>query len=205
MADKKAGQCVVAIPQKNYGKDFDYKDLLPCSEPSCSIPTNGPIFSPDPGRSTLCRHRSTTKVFACGPTRRRTARGAVPGTPRWSDPSGTCWASLATRCANAGMKYGFYYSLYEWFNPLWLKDRAAYVTQHMHPAVQGRGEHVQAGDHFQRRRVGHAFEGLEKRGTAGLVIQRVALQRRGGNQRSLGQGDAATNTAAITPPSTGRD
>ena len=24
-----------------------------------------------------------------------------------------------------GMKFGFYYSLYEWFNPLWLKDRKA--------------------------------------------------------------------------------
>ncbi|HWH71958.1 MAG TPA: alpha-L-fucosidase, partial [Candidatus Sulfotelmatobacter sp.] len=32
-----------------------------------------------------------------------------------------------------GLKYGFYYSLYEWFNPLWLTNRAAYVTEHMHP------------------------------------------------------------------------
>jgi alpha-L-fucosidase len=32
-----------------------------------------------------------------------------------------------------GMKYGFYYSLYEWYNPLWLKDRKAYVADHMFP------------------------------------------------------------------------
>ena len=32
-----------------------------------------------------------------------------------------------------GMKIGFYYSLYEWFNPLWLHERNRYVTEHMHP------------------------------------------------------------------------
>jgi alpha-L-fucosidase len=33
----------------------------------------------------------------------------------------------------AACKFGFYYSLYEWFNPLWLQDRARYVTEHMTP------------------------------------------------------------------------
>ena len=31
------------------------------------------------------------------------------------------------------MRIGFYYSLYEWFNPLWLKDRKRYVAEHMIP------------------------------------------------------------------------
>ena len=32
-----------------------------------------------------------------------------------------------------GLKMGFYYSLYEWYNPLWLKDKERYVTEHMFP------------------------------------------------------------------------
>jgi alpha-L-fucosidase len=28
---------------------------------------------------------------------------------------------------------GFYYSLYEWFNPLWLSDKKRYVDEHMFP------------------------------------------------------------------------
>jgi alpha-L-fucosidase len=28
---------------------------------------------------------------------------------------------------------GFYYSLYEWYNPLWLADRKKYAVEHMHP------------------------------------------------------------------------
>ena len=32
-----------------------------------------------------------------------------------------------------GLQMGLYYSLYEWFNPLWLKDRPRYVAEHIHP------------------------------------------------------------------------
>jgi len=28
---------------------------------------------------------------------------------------------------------GYYYSLYEWYNPLWQKDRKAYAVEYMHP------------------------------------------------------------------------
>ncbi len=40
---------------------------------------------------------------------------------------------LSTSVRNAGLKMGFYYSLYEWFNPLWLADRKLYVDEHMIP------------------------------------------------------------------------
>jgi alpha-L-fucosidase len=32
-----------------------------------------------------------------------------------------------------GLKMGIYYSLYEWYNPLWQKDKQRYVTEHMAP------------------------------------------------------------------------
>ena len=34
------------------------------------------------------------------------------------------------------VKPGFYYSLYEWYNPLWKKDRAKYATEHMIPQLR---------------------------------------------------------------------
>jgi alpha-L-fucosidase len=37
----------------------------------------------------------------------------------------------ATRAHN--MKFGFYYSLYEWYNPLWKTDKPRYVREHMFP------------------------------------------------------------------------
>jgi alpha-L-fucosidase len=35
-----------------------------------------------------------------------------------------------------GIRMGFYYSLYEWFNPLYLRDVDAYVDQHMLPQMK---------------------------------------------------------------------
>jgi alpha-L-fucosidase len=32
-----------------------------------------------------------------------------------------------------GLHMGIYYSLYEWYNPLWLSDKKRYVTEHMIP------------------------------------------------------------------------
>lgn len=32
-----------------------------------------------------------------------------------------------------GLKMGFYYSLYEWYNPIWLTDKEKYVEEHMFP------------------------------------------------------------------------
>ncbi len=32
-----------------------------------------------------------------------------------------------------GLKAGLYYSLFEWYNPLWLQDRGRYIAEHMHP------------------------------------------------------------------------
>ena len=40
---------------------------------------------------------------------------------------------LGDAVRDAGLKMGFYYSLYEWFNPLWLQDRDRYIKEHMIP------------------------------------------------------------------------
>ena len=37
---------------------------------------------------------------------------------------------------------GIYYSLYEWYNPLWLSDRNPYVAEHMFPQFKDVVNHV---------------------------------------------------------------
>lgn len=53
---------------------------------------------------------------------------AVTGTPK-RDLLG----DLTDAVRAAGLKMGYYYSLYEWFNPLWLSDKKRYVEEHMTP------------------------------------------------------------------------
>jgi alpha-L-fucosidase len=43
----------------------------------------------------------------------------------------------------AGLKMGFYYSLYEWFHPWWQEDRERFVTEHFHPQFKDLVERYQ--------------------------------------------------------------
>ena len=40
---------------------------------------------------------------------------------------------LTEAVRDAGLEMGFYYSLYEWYNPLYRSDFSRYVDEHMHP------------------------------------------------------------------------
>lgn len=40
---------------------------------------------------------------------------------------------LGAAVRKRGLKFGFYYSMYEWFNPLWRTDKQRYINEHMIP------------------------------------------------------------------------
>ena len=89
-----------------------------------------------------------------------------------------------------GLKMGFYYSLYEWMNPLYHEDVNRYVDTHMIPADEGPRGPVRAGRRVDGRRVGPPVLDLEGRGVPGLAVQRVEGGEDGRGQRPVGQGDA---------------
>lgn len=55
----------------------------------------------------------------------------------WNAVTGTPQRDLLGDLTNAvraqGLKMGYYYSLYEWFNPLWQTDKQKFVTEHLFP------------------------------------------------------------------------
>ncbi len=60
--------------------------------------------------------------------------------PNWNSvdlhPRRDLCHDLSTSVKNAGLKMGFYYSLYEWFHPLYKKDIENYVDNHMLPQMK---------------------------------------------------------------------
>ncbi len=52
---------------------------------------------------------------------------------RYRAPARLVGRTHRRRSRKARFEDGLYYSLYEWYNPLWLADRQRYAVEHMHP------------------------------------------------------------------------
>jgi len=71
--------------------------------------------------------------FCLWPSAEATRTWGRPWNAVDAGPKRDLLGDLAKAVRKRGLKFGFYYSLYEWFNPLWLKDRKRYVREHMIP------------------------------------------------------------------------
>jgi len=114
-----------------YGEKFNYQDFAPMFKAE--------LFNPD----------QWAEIFA-----KSGARYVVhtskhhEGFCLWPSPHSWNWNSVdigphrdlcgdLTKAVKArGLKMGFYYSLYEWFNPLYLSDPKRYVDEHMLPQLK---------------------------------------------------------------------
>lgn len=118
---------------KNYGKDFPYEDFAPRF--------TAELFDADQWAALFARSGAKYVVptskhhegFALWPSAEASRTWGRPWNAVETGPRRDLLGELAGATRRHGMKFGFYYSLYEWFNPLWLQDRARYVDEHMIP------------------------------------------------------------------------
>ena len=134
IADHKPQNVWWQFHKKNFGEDFLYQDFAPRFKAE--------LFDANQWADIL--YRSGAKYVV--PTSKHHDGYAIWPSTEASRTWGRPWNSVeigphrdllgelteAVR-KKEGMRIGFYYSLYEWFNPLWLKDRKRYVAEHMHP------------------------------------------------------------------------
>ncbi len=122
-----------AFHDKNYGADFQYQQFESQFTASMFDPQQwADIFRRSGAKYVVLtsKHHEGYCLWN-GPEADRDwgrAWNAVTGTPH-RDLLG----DLSDAVRAAGLKMGYYYSLYEWFNPLWLADKQLYVTRHMIP------------------------------------------------------------------------
>ena len=105
----------------------------PSSAPSSSIPTTGPRSSRPPGPSTSCSTSKHHEGYALWPSREASATWGRPWNAVEIGPKRDLLGDLTQSVRRQGLKMGYYYSLYEWYNPLWLKDKPRFVREHMFP------------------------------------------------------------------------
>ncbi len=123
----------IAFHDKNYGPNFQYQQFEPMFTASMFDPKQwADIFKRSGAKYVVLtsKHHEGYCLWDSKEADRDWGRSwnAVTGTPH-RDLLG----DLTNAVRDDGLKMGYYYSLYEWFNPLWQTDKPKFVSEHLFP------------------------------------------------------------------------
>ncbi|HPO30096.1 MAG TPA: alpha-L-fucosidase, partial [Candidatus Hydrogenedentes bacterium] len=116
---------------KTYGEKFKYQDFAPMFKAE--------LYDPNQWADVFAR--SGAKYVVCTSKHHE-------GFSMWPDPNNWNWnamdigphrdllGELVEAVRARGLRMGFYYSFYEWFNPLYRSDVHRYVDQYMLPQMK---------------------------------------------------------------------
>jgi len=118
---------------KNYGAHFDYRDFAPRFRAELFDANHWADVFARAGVKYVVPTSKHHEGFALWPSAEASRTWGRPWNAVEIGPKRDLLGELAAATRAHGLKFGFYYSLYEWFNPLWLTDRPRYVREHMTP------------------------------------------------------------------------
>jgi alpha-L-fucosidase len=131
--DKKPTNPWWQFHKKNYGENFDYKDFAPRFTAELFDAKQWADLFARAGVKYVVPTSKHHEGFALWPSAEASRTWGRPWNSVEIGPKRDLIGELADATRARGLKFGFYYSLYEWFNPLWKTDRARYVAEHMTP------------------------------------------------------------------------
>ena len=115
----------------HYGASFQYQDFAPEFKAELFDPQQwADLFAKSGARYVILtsKHHEGFCLWPC------------PGSWNWNSvdigPHRDLAGDLARAVVDKGMKMAFYYSLYEWYNPVYLSDLPRYVNDHMIPQMK---------------------------------------------------------------------
>jgi len=118
---------------QHYGPDFDYRDFAPRFTAELFDAKQWASLFARAGIRYVVPTSKHHEGFALWPSAEASRTWGRPWNAVEIGPKRDLMRELADATRAQSMKFGFYYSLYEWFNPLWLADKPRYVTEHMIP------------------------------------------------------------------------
>jgi alpha-L-fucosidase len=134
MADKKPDNVWWQHHKQFYGENFEYKDFAPLFKAEYFNADQWADIFYRSGAKYIVPTSKHHEGFCLWPSDEANKAWDRPWNSVVTGPKRDLIGELAGAVRKKeGMKFGFYYSLYEWFNPLWLKDRKRYAVEHMHP------------------------------------------------------------------------
>ncbi|MEO8659809.1 MAG: alpha-L-fucosidase, partial [Bryobacteraceae bacterium] len=118
---------------KNYGKDFPYQNFAPLFKAEMFEPADWADVFKRSGAKYVVLTSKHHEGFTLWPNKEANASWGRPWNSVEVGPKRDLLGDLTNAVKAKGIHMGIYYSLYEWYNPLWLKDKKRFVTEHMHP------------------------------------------------------------------------
>jgi len=119
--------------QRVYGADFEYQDFASLFKAELYDPGQwADVFQRSGARYVVLTSKHHDG-FALWPSSDASRTWGRPWNSMETGPKRDLLGDLTDAVRAKGLKMGFYYSLYEWYHPLWLSDRKRYVEEHMFP------------------------------------------------------------------------
>ncbi len=134
IASKKADNPWWQFHKRVYGENFEYKDFAPQFKAELFDAARWADLFYRSGAKYVVLTSKHHEGFCLWPSAEANTAWGRPWNSVDAGPRRDLLGELAAAVRKRpGMHMGFYYSLYEWFNPLWLTDKPAYINRHMHP------------------------------------------------------------------------
>jgi alpha-L-fucosidase len=122
-----------AYHQAQYGADFAYQDFAPRFRAELFDPDHWADIFARSGAKYVVLTSKHHEGFALWPSKEASAIWGRPWNAVEIGPKRDLLGDLTDAVRRKGLRMGYYYSLYEWYNPVWLTDKRRYVDQHVFP------------------------------------------------------------------------
>ena len=119
--------------QKMYGADFPYQNFAPQFRAELFDPDYWAAVFANSGAKYVVLTSKHHEGFALWPSKQSSVTWGRPWNAVEIGPQRDLLGDLTNAVRRKGLRMGYYYSLYEWYNPLWLSDKPRYVQEHLIP------------------------------------------------------------------------
>jgi alpha-L-fucosidase len=122
-----------AYHQKQYGADFPYQNFAPLFSAELFDPDHWADIFERSGAKYVALTSKHHEGFALWPSKEASATWGRPWNAVDTGPKRDVLGDLTEAVRRRNLKMGYYFSLYEWYNPVWLSDKPRYIREHMIP------------------------------------------------------------------------
>jgi alpha-L-fucosidase len=122
-----------AYHQKQYGADFPYENFAPQFRAELFDPDHWADVFARSGAKYVALTSKHHEGFALWPSKQASKTWGRPWNAVEIGPKRDILGDLTDAVRRKGLRMGYYYSLYEWYNPVWLSDKPRYIREHMTP------------------------------------------------------------------------